>query len=143
MNQPIVIQNITSTDQWRRIFQYVLSFSDEFTVTFPEGTFDVENPLMGGKNKFELLKNLEVKKSTEMVDGVVLSGKLNKDAATLLEDYMSPSYEGFKPILWNFSLLKDNEILLEVSDFTVGFLSTADPMMHFLENENIDINSLN
>lgn len=142
MNQPIVIQNITSTVQWKDIFKYAISSGDKFTVTFPDGEFDEENPLMGGKDRFELLINLEVSKSTEMIDAVVLSGELNKAAATLLEECMAPSYNGFKPVLWNFNLLRDKEVLLEVSDFTVGFLYKTAPVIRFLEESKIDINSL-
>jgi hypothetical protein len=143
MNQPIVIQNITSTYKWKNIFQYVLTYCDRFNVTFPAGEFDVENPLMGGKYEFELLKDLAVKKAVEMEDeGIVLSGKLTKDSADLFEQYMAPSYDGFKPVLWNFQLLKDHEPILEVLDFTVCFLYKSVPIEHFLEKAKIDINSL-
>lgn len=142
MDQYIVIQNISSTDEWRKIFQFVLNYCDHFHVTFPDAEFDAENPLMGGKEEFERLKDLTCKKSTEMDQGIVLSGELNTESAALFEKFMSPAYDGFKPMLWNFQLLKDNETIIEVSDFTVCLLDESAPITHFLERANVDIDSL-
>jgi hypothetical protein len=141
MNQTIVIQNIGSTSEWRRIFQFVLSYCSRFSVSFPVGDYDAENPLMGGKKTFELLDELEVTLS-ELEESLVLRGKLTKDSAALFEEYMAPSYVGFKPVLWNFQLLKDNIPILEVSDFTVCILSKSAPIEHFLDRANIDVSSL-
>jgi hypothetical protein len=141
MNQTIVIQNIGSTSEWRRIFQFVLSYCDQFSVAFPAGDYDAENPLMGGKKAFELFDDREVTLS-ELEESLVLRGKLTKDSAALFEEYMAPSYEGYKPVLWNFVLLKNDEPILEVSDFTVCILSKSVPIEHFLERANIDIKSL-
>lgn len=141
MNPTIVIQNIGSTSEWRRIFQFVLSYCDQFSITFPAGDYDAENPLMGGKKEFELLDDFEVKLS-ELEGSLVLRGKLTKDSAALFEEYIAPSYDGFKPLLWNFVLLKNDEPILEVSDFTVCILSKSAPIKHFSERANIDVKSL-
>jgi hypothetical protein len=141
MVQSIVIQNIGSTSEWRRIFQFVLSYCNQFTVTFPAGDYEAENPLMGGKKEFELLDDLKVTFS-KLEESLVLRGELTKDSATLFEEYMAPSYDGFKPFLWNFVLLKNDEPILEVSDFSVCILSKSAPIEHFLERANIDTKSL-
>jgi hypothetical protein len=142
MIEPIVIQNIVSTAEWRTIFEYALSYGNQFAVTFPAGEYDVENPLLGGKKKLERLSGLLVTASTEMENGVFLSGELNKDSSALFNEYMTPSYNGFKPVLWNFQLLKDDEPILEVSDFTVCILYNTAPMKQFLQSANIDIDLL-
>lgn len=141
MNQPIVIQNICSTREWRNLYQFVLSYCNRFMVTFPVGEYDAENPLMGGKIELELLEDIEIK-SIAAEENFVLIGKLTKDSTALFEEYMAPSYEGYKPVLWNFHLLKNDKPILEVSDFTVCFLYKSDPILHYLESTHIDITSL-
>lgn len=142
MTHSIVIQDVTSTEKWNKIFHYLLSLCDEFTVTFPKGEYDKENPLMGGKKEFDSLENLKVDKSLDLRDGILLSGKLNADSKKLFEQFMEPSYDGFKPMLWHFSLLKDNNLILEVSDFTVCVLEKTEPLLLFLNKADISISSL-
>lgn len=141
MKKTIVIQNISSTREWRGIFQFVLSYCSRFSVTFPVGDYDAENPLMGGKKDFELLDGLEVTFS-KREENLVLRGELTKDSAALFEEYMAPSYAGYKPVLWNFVLLKNDKPILAVSDFTVCILSKSTPIEHFLDRANIDVSSL-
>ncbi len=142
MIEPIVIQNIASTPEWKMIFEYALSYCNRFAVTFPVGEYDADNPLMGGKKEFERLSGLNVTASTDMEEGIVLDGELNKATSALFNEYIAPSYDGFKPVLWNFQLLKDDEPILEASDFTVCILDNSAPMKQFLQKANIDIELL-
>ena len=59
MKNSIVIYNFPRKHEWKKIFLYILSVCDGFRVKFPDGEYDPENPLMGGKLEFENLKGMK------------------------------------------------------------------------------------
>ena len=61
MENDFVLYNISSTPEWKHIFTSILNHCGQFEVVYPDGEFDPENPLMGGKLEFEKLEGTFVK----------------------------------------------------------------------------------
>ena len=141
MENYLIIQNTSSTPEWKKIFNLILNHCDRFEVIFPEGNFDVENPLMGGKVDFEKIEDTSSNPWDEMNDSICLSGSLTKDVRTLIYKLEEPSFIGDKPELWHFNLLRNDKLYLSIQDFTVCLLENHKELISLLEKNGIDSNA--
>lgn len=138
MENYLIIQNISSTPEWKNVFNLILNHCDQFEVIFPEGNFDVENPLMGGKLEFEKLEDTLSNSWDGMKDSICLSGSLTKDVKSLIYELEQPSFIGDKPELWNFKLLRNGQLYLRIEDFTVCLLENHKELLSLLGKNGID-----
>ncbi|WP_053366320.1 hypothetical protein [Bacillus sp. FJAT-27245] len=142
MHPYFVISHTSSTDGWEKLFTSILNASDSFTIYYPDGEFDSENPLMGGKVDFEGLKNIVIEPWGGMENSISINGKLNDFSRSIFLKLQEPSFEGSKPMLWYFKLYKNNTLLLTIEDFTVCLLENNQEVNSILKIINLDINNM-
>ncbi|MFC0272558.1 hypothetical protein ACFFIX_14060 [Metabacillus herbersteinensis] len=134
--------HICSTPDWEEIFSLVLSKCDELHVVLPEGDFDIENPLMGGKLELEKLAQLKVLPWDGTENASKLTGKLGDTEKNILYKMMEPSFDGEKPTLWQFSIIRDSSYSLTISDFTECILKITPELESLLLKNGLDLDSL-
>ncbi|MER2079832.1 hypothetical protein [Psychrobacillus psychrotolerans] len=122
MPEFFILQNTPSTPEWNNIFTTVLDHCDQFEVFYPDGEFDEENPLMGGKLDFEKLESTFSNTWDGMDNSVCIRGNLTSESKNIIFKFMEPSFSGDKPELWHINLLKSGTLYLSVEDFTVCVL---------------------
>lgn len=125
-----VIENISSFFEWKKIFNYLLTISDNYDVVFPDGTYDEENPLMGGMDKFLKIEDISLKKDNEYL---IASGALDQFTRNLFLNLVYPSFSGDKSELWHWQLLKDGKVLLRIEDFDVGIVYNYSEIEEYLK----------
>lgn len=139
MESFIVIENITSTPEWEQIFKTTIAICEEFSVAYPNGDFDEENPLLTGKLDFERIPDLSVSPWPNMADSSMYRGSLNDFSRNLFEQYMFNQRYNW---LWNFSFYKSGVEILNVQDFTVCLIEPIPELVEMLNKQNIDLFNL-
>lgn len=134
--------HICSNPHWEDVFSLVLSKCDELHVAFPEGDFDIENPLMGGRLEFEKLNQLQMVAWDGMEQAIKLTGKLGDYEKNLLYKMMEPSFDGAKPVLWQFSIMRESSFQLTIADFTECILKITPELERLLYKNGLDLESL-
>ena len=134
-----VVSNICSTPEWKHIFTSILNHCDQFEVIYPDGEFDSENPLMGGKLEIEKVRGTLVKPWDGMANSVSISGELSNISRKIIYKLEEPSFTGFIPELWCFQLLKNGTLFLSVQDFNVCLLENHQEMISLLGDKGISI----
>jgi hypothetical protein len=56
---------------------------------------------------------------------------------------MAPAFQGWKPDLWSFQFLKGNDVMLEVADFTEGWLHLEESEVKDLLAQGISVDGTN
>lgn len=137
-----VISHITlSAHKWNDLFARVLDYCDEFSIVFPDGEPDDENPLLNGKSDFWILDNVRVEKWTGMKEASMLSGSLTANVRELFVKYMGNMEEGDKG-LWHFALLANKKEFLTVEDFTVCTIDNVKEHLEYLKSQGVNIEEL-
>lgn len=132
-----VVSNICSTPEWKHIFTSILNHCDQFEVVYPDGEFDSENPLMGGKFEFEKLEGTFVKPWDGMESSISIFGELTSLSRRIFYKLEEPSFEGLIPELWCFKLFKDGTLFLSVEDFSVCLLEKNQEVISLLGDKGI------
>lgn len=139
MESFILIENITSTPEWEQIFKTTIAICEEFSVVYPNGAFDEENPLLTGKLDCERIPNLSVSPWPNMADSSMYRGSLNDFSKNLFMQYMfNQRYKW----LWNFSFYKSGVEILNVQDFYVCLIEPIPELVEMLNKQNIDLFNL-
>ncbi|MGG3571225.1 hypothetical protein ABES25_22975 [Bacillus gobiensis] len=111
------INSISKFEDWEKVYHFFLEYCDSFIVYYPNGNDPRgDNPLLEGKKKFEQLPDIETKPWSGMADSSEFKGKLTEESKRLFKNYTEPR-------LWHFDLLKHNEKLFKVEDFTKCFIA--------------------
>lgn len=79
-----VISDITLFPQWEEILATALNLADEFSVVFPDGTYDPENFLLNGKQEISSLPNIKVGRWPNMDHSSVYFGSLDDSIRKLI-----------------------------------------------------------
>ena len=139
MENDFVLLNICSTPEWKHIFSSILNHCDQFEVVFPNGEFDTENPLMGGKFEFEKLEGTFVKPWDGMENSISIFGELTSLSRRIFYKLEEPSFEGLKPEVWCFKLFRNGTLFLSVEDFSVCLLEKNQEVISLLVDKGISI----
>jgi hypothetical protein len=139
LKEYIVISSINSTPEWELILKTVIDFSNEFDIVFPNGEYDADNPLLTGMHEFTKIPNISVSPWSNMKDSSVYRGVLNDFSRNLILQYtLTDTFDS----LWNFSLYKGDLNVLNVADFSVGFIYPDPELITLLTPKNINLSVL-
>ena len=143
MKKAFVITHVPHFKGWETCFRYVMERSDTFKVIFQgdKNTPDTEG-LNAGKKEFLALPSTSVSPYKAMENCFELAGELSKAAQELFSHFMSPSFEGYKPELWNFQLLNGKEVMLRVEDFSLAILFLEENEVAYLSSKGIDTQNM-
>ena len=136
MESFIVIENITSTPEWEQIFKTAITYCDSFSIVYPNGDFDTENPFLAGKMDFESIDNITVSSWPGMEDSIIFSSVLDDVSRNLFLQY---AFNERFPYLWNFSFYRDGIEVLDVQDFYVCLIEPVPQLLELLSKQNINL----
>ena len=139
MKKSLVIHNVSSFKGWETCFRSLIEKSDNFTIIFQgnEKTL-ATGELDAGKKEFLNVPFISISPYKGMENSIEVAGELNKAAQKLFWRFMTPSFEGYKPDLWSFQLLKGKEVKLRVEDFTVAILFLEEDELAYLSSQGVD-----
>ena len=136
MEKFIVIENIAFEPFWNDLLEKALELADLFSVVYPDGEYDDENPLLSGKLEVYLLPNLQSEPWSSMKHASVYSGELTEQAKAFIRKYMLQTPDKTTDNLWNFSLFKNDVELLNLQDFDVCLIGAkTDLTAYFLKKD--------
>lgn len=133
-----VIENIFDAPEWNYIAKPAMELADSFCVVFPNGEDDEENPLLTGRRDFIGLSNLTAAPWPQMKNATVYSGSLTHTVKELFQTYLEED-EKTTGSLWNFSLFKGEEELLNVQDFNVGLINHGTVLTAHLKEKGMEM----
>ncbi|WP_142827951.1 hypothetical protein [Planococcus soli] len=133
-----VIQSIDSFPRWEEILAVALSLANEFSVVFPNGDPDPENPLVNGKPEFESLPDLKVGRWPDMENSSIYFGSLDDAIRKLMMEFNRQNPEQDFSYLWHYTLYRNGIELLNVQDFTVCLMDLDTELTDSLEKLQID-----
>lgn len=122
MIQYSVIHSIDSFPRWEEILAVALGLANEFSVVFPNGDYDPENPLVNGKPEFEALPDLKAERWPNMENSTILFGRLNDSVRKIILAFNNQHPDKDSSYLWHYSLYRNGIELMNVQDFTVCLL---------------------
>lgn len=129
MENFFVIENISAEPFWNDLVEKVLDLADRFSVVYPDGPYDDENPLFTGKLEVCLLPDLQVGPWSFMENASVYSGELTELSKAFIKKYMLETPDKTTDLLWNFSLYKNNVELMNVQDFNVCLIASEKDLL--------------
>jgi hypothetical protein len=139
MKKDLVIPNIGTISEWKAIFLLCLKEADYFEVAYPLGEDDNDNPLIIGRDYFSSQPFIKSKSWELMDNSVLFYGELTSDIKNNIFKLVSPSFLGDKSDLWSFSLFKNNDKLLTISDFNVCTFHNLQEITKLLHKIGINI----
>lgn len=143
MKKEFVISHISSFKGWENCFRYLIERSDNFTIIFQGSKDDTTaGELNTGKKEFLDLPSISISPYKGMKNSIEVAGELNEVAQELFLNFMAPSFDGFKPDLWSFQLVKGNVVNLRIEDFTVALLFLDEGELEDLSSRGIDTKDL-
>ncbi|TGB03662.1 hypothetical protein [Halobacillus salinus] len=135
----MVCSDITSLTNWKRVFEYAIDHSTSFSIVFPEGEPDDENPLLTGKSDFLRLEEVTVNTWDGMADSIIVSGRLCNEALNTFRKYMTPSFSNEGALLWHFDLFNEMNPVMSISDFHVCILHLDQQALDVMKQENLSL----
>ncbi|MCA0983529.1 hypothetical protein LCL89_05610 [Halobacillus yeomjeoni] len=135
----MVCPNINDLANWKNIFEYAVKNSTRFSIVFPEGDPDDENPLLTGKNDFLNLENISISSWYGMDNSVKISGELCNESLNTFYKYITPSFTNEGSSLWHFELWDDSQPILSISDFNVCILNLDNQALNAIKKERISL----
>jgi hypothetical protein len=119
--------------------------SDTFRIIFQgnRDAFDADEYLNAGKKEFLDLPSITISPYEGMENSIKVTGALNRVARELFLTFMAPAFQGWKPDLWSFQFLKGNDVMLEVADFTEGWLHLEESEVKDLLAQGISVDGTN
>lgn len=133
-----VIQSIDTFPRWEEILAVALGLANEFTVVFPNGDYDPENPLLNGKPEIKSLPDLKVGRWPNMEHSSIYFGSLDDSIRKLMMELNRQNSDKDFSYLWHYSLYRNGIELLNVQDFTVCLLDLDTELTACLEKLQID-----
>ncbi|MFZ3588652.1 hypothetical protein ACOI1C_05075 [Bacillus sp. DJP31] len=139
MKNNFVIHNISDDDNWNKVFNICLNEANRFEVAYPLGDDEDDNPLLVGRDYFSSTPSLKTKPWDLMDNSLLYYGELNTAIKNYIYTKVSPSFDGEKSEIWNFSLFKNDIKLLSVTDFNVCIIYHGQFMERLLIQNGITI----
>jgi hypothetical protein len=139
MKKALVIHNIPSFKSWKTCFHYLMEKSNNFTIIFQgDENTSMIGELNAGKKEFLDLPLTSISPYEGMENSIEVAGELSKAAQELFWHFMASSFDGQKPDLWSFQLLKGKEVVLRVEDFSVALLFLEEDEVEHLSSRGVD-----
>lgn len=135
MDKIYVIHSTPNYPHWKEIFHFYLNHCTCFEIHYPDGPTTPDNPLTVGREEFRQLPDITIGAWSGMENSIQIKGKLNEKSISLFCKYTEDSFSGYRPSLWDYTLLKEGQPLLKVDDFTVCSLSQDEGFIQKLKNE--------
>ncbi|KAB8316579.1 hypothetical protein SD81_025745 [Tolypothrix campylonemoides VB511288] len=119
------------------IFDFYLEKSNKFRAYFPEGEV-----LGGSKKDFLALDEVSAQPWAGMAHCICVEGSLTPQAKALILERGLPDEDGyFHPLrLWTYELVTEDEVLLQVHDFSVWCVFATSSELQSLEKNGIPVN---
>ena len=145
MKRTFYAHSIWSFKGWETCFRFLMENSDTFRIIFQgnSDTSDADEYLNAGKKEFLNLPSITISPYEGMENSIKVTGELNKVSRELFLTFMESAFQGYKPDLWSFQFLKGNEVILQVADFTEGWLYLEESEVKDLLAQGIDIDGTN
>jgi hypothetical protein len=121
--------NVRRANNWKSCFEYIFNKADNFSVIFQGDPNDLSDDgllLNNGKKDFLSLINIDIKKYEGMENTFLVFGSLTCDVKSVFYKYIRSSFEECRFNLWSFELLLNNEILLQMHDYSECLLNLTD-----------------
>ena len=145
MKRTFYAHSIWSFKGWETCFRFLMEKSDTFRIIFQgnRDASDADEYLNAGKKEFLDLPSLTISPYEGMENSIKVTGELNRVARELFLTFMESAFEGYKPDLWSFRFLKGRDVLLEVADFTEGWLYLEESEVEDLLAQGIGVDGTN
>ena len=120
MKRTFYVNHIPHFKGWETCFRFLMEKSDTFRIILQgnRDAFDADDYLNTGKQEFLNLPSITISPYEGMKNSIKVTGELNMVAREIFLTFLAPD----EPNLWSFQFLKGNDIMLEVADFTEGWL---------------------
>lgn len=143
MKRKFYVNSIPHFKGWETCFRFLMEKSDTFKIIFQgdANTLDAEG-LNAGKKDFLALPLIAISPYKGMENSIEVAGELSEAAQELFQNFMASSFEGFLSDLWSFQFLKGNDVMLEVADFTEGWLYLEESERKDLLAQGVDATNL-
>jgi hypothetical protein len=140
MKRKFYVHSIPLFKGWETCFRFLMEKSDTFRIIFQgnRDTFDADEYLNAGKKEFLSMPSITISPYGGMENSIEVTGELNMAAREFFLTFMESAFQGYKPDMWSFKFLKGMDVLLEVADFTEGWLYLEESEVEDLLAQGVD-----
>lgn len=131
----LVTQNAPQIKQ--SILNFYLEKADRFRAYFPGG-----EELSGSRPDFLAIEGVSVQPWSGMAGCMVVEGTLTPAARALIQERGTVDEEGYYHHLrlWSYELIKETEVLLRITNFSVWTVFATPDELQSLEKQKIPVN---
>jgi hypothetical protein len=140
MKRTFFVHHIPDFEGWETCFRFLMEKSDTFRIILQgnRDASDADEYLNAGKKEFLDLPSITISPYEGMENSIKVTGELNRVAREIFLTFLAPD----EPDLWSFQFLKGNDVMLEVADFTEGWLYLEESEVEDLLAQGIGVDGI-